>query len=274
LSDLAENEIKLFQGFLFFPLQGSTEPCNNSVIGKQHLAAPVTGKQIMTSVNAKTALISAGQSAAYRLTQDLHAQVMSRVMVETSRKGDEPISIEWAGKDRNAFAPARGSILNTLENVAFPNAIALLVGTKSIDPARLSRIIGNDASMGKGDQFVAVKTLQKLVNLIFTLANGEIAQLSDYSSQILNNALSNGDALSIAGCLASLSRRVSSVDLPNQEQIGSKGRYSPGTAGAQTSQVRDALSILGLASITKGKQGDTMILNPERVGNLRALYAM
>lgn len=172
----------------------------------------------------------------------------------------KPVAVEWA------------LIGKTLGNESFPNALALLIGSGSIETETLTRILPTHE--GRGTGYVQAKTVQKIVNMIFTLAAGDVGKLSDYTSQVLYHALQNHDALSIDGARASLSKRCSRIDLPNRENIDKPANYSTGTASSQASQVREVLRVLGLATVEKYKKGDTFKLNEKRVEALRGLYAL
>ncbi len=173
-------------------------------------------------------------------------------------KNEKP-AVEWS------------KIQKVLTNDGFVNALAMLQGVGAITTDNLTRML---PVMVKGDNYIQAKTMVKALNMITTLACGKASTLSDYTSQVLSAALENKNSLSIRGGLASLSRRVDKVDLPNSEHVTSSARYTPGTACAQNSQVRECLRVLGLASTHKGVKGDTMHLVPERVENLRKLYSL
>jgi hypothetical protein len=169
-------------------------------------------------------------------------------------KGDEITDIRTA---LNAF---NGRAFDRLENSGF-------------DFAPLMRKLGKHNNMKGADSFLANKTHAKVVNLVNALAqdNAELlgsALVVSYTRFILQNAMSNSNKLSNQGVWASLSKRV---EKPNTEQVKSAG-YTPGTAGAQGSQVRDALFSLGFAVIQKRKKDDTLQLTQTGVDYLSILF--
>lgn len=182
--------------------------------------------------------------------------------VQTLRDNNQHVAAEWS------------RIESTMKNESFPKALAVLMGSGSIDFARFVDIIGNTReSAPTPAHYLQAKTAEKVVNMVFTLASNDLGKLSDYTSQVLFAALHNGSALSIDGARASLSKRCARIDLPRREEITNPGRYSVGTASSQASQVREVFRVLGLATVNKGSRGDVFELNPARVSALRALYA-
>lgn len=215
-------------------------------------------KQANTPRRTRKSVTVDNLSAAQTVCADLISSIDRRVtrLTDTGRT----VAVEWA------------KIRSSIENPGFVNALSVLMGTGSIDIEQLQRVMPNADVKGTG--YVQAKTVQKCVNMVHTLAANDLHKLSDYTSQVLNAALHNGNALSIAGGLASLSKRVQGIDLPNNENVTSRADYTPGTASAQTSQVREVFRILGIAEVNKGKRGDTFTLNPARVEALRGLYAL
>lgn len=197
-------------------------------------------------------------SIAQTVCADLITSIDRRVtrLQDTGRT----VAVEWA------------KIRSSIDNPGFVNALSVLMGTGSVDIEPLQRIMPNADIKGTG--YMQAKSVQKVVNMVHTLAANDLHKLSDYTSQVLNAALHNGNALSIAGGLASLSKRVQGIDLPNGEQVTSRADYTPGTASAQTSQVREVFRVLGIAEVCKGKRGDTFTLKPEKVEALRTLYSL
>ena len=179
-----------------------------------------------------------------------HLQARVNHLVE---KGDSVTDIITA---LNAFhAPA----FDRLENSGF-------------DFAPLMRKLNNHGLQGK-DTFLANKTHAKVMNIVNALAQDNADLLGSklivsYTRFIIENAISNGCKLSNQGVWSSLSKRV---EKPNTEQVKSAS-YTPGTAGAQGSQVRDALYSLGFADIKKGGKDDTLKLTQAGVDYLGILF--
>ncbi len=186
--------------------------------------------------------------------------VSNMVLDHLSGRVDHLVKTEAATTDLvtalNAF---NGRAFDRLENSGF-------------DFAPLMRKLGNHTNKG-GDTFIANKTHAKIMNVVNALAqdNPELLgskAIVNYTRSIVQNAIVNGLKLSNRGVWASLSKRV---EKPNTEQVKSES-YTPGTAGAQGSQVRDALYSLGFAQISKGKKDDTLIFTQTGVDYLGILF--
>lgn len=222
-----------------------------------------TTKQTPARVNgrfvSKRALMSEGQALAQATRDQWVTTISARVQALTD--AGQHVAVEWAG------------ITKTISEPSFVNALAMLQASGSIECETLTRILGNaERTKVAKTEYVQAKTVQKIVNMVHTLAANDLHKLSDYTSQVLYAALHNGDALSIQGARASLSRRVSNVDLPRGETVDKRAPYTPGTACSQASQVREVLRILGLAAVDKGRKSDVLELNPDRAQALRDLY--
>lgn len=219
----------------------------------------MTTKQTTRKTRTQKTRVQDNQALALGVRDDLVQGIKTRT-AKLAEQGQH-IATEWARILRG---------IDGDNGQGFVNAVALL--GDAIDTATLVRIVPNTVKTGDRTGYVQAKTVEKIVNLVHTIAQGDLGKLSDYSAQVLHNALTNGDALSMRGALASLSRRVECEGL--SETISKRANYSAGTASAQASQVRDALRILGLAQVSKGKRDDTFTLNPERVSKLREVFAM
>lgn len=237
---------------------------NVETLNTQDLQAPTA-----QPAQDKPAKGTKGKKTRKTIAQDFNAQAVEIAQTWAASIDARVTKLQ----DRGEFVAVEWAIIkSTISAESFAVALAMLIGSQSIDTAPLSRMLPLCKWETTRENYIQAKTVQKIVNLIHTLAANDLHKLSDYTSQVLYAALHNGDALSIPGALASLSKRVSNVDLPNGEQVTKRGSYSTGTASAQASQVRMLLGALGLAQVTKGKKGDTFVLDATRVQNLRALY--
>lgn len=200
--------------------------------------------------------ISKGLKIALALRDALVAAVSVRV--EKLTTAGSHVAVEWAG------------ITKTLQTEGFANQLALLNG--GIDLAPLVRML----PLLKGEtvpvNYVQAKSVQKMLKVIDAFASQSGAAMGDYTVQVLYNALHNGGSLSLNGAQASLSRRVSNEG--SSETLATRGNYTPGTASAQASQVREVVRVLGIGSTVKGKRNDTLTLDPARVEALRAILGI
>jgi hypothetical protein len=121
----------------------------------------------------------------------------------------------------------------------------------------------------QGDTYVAVKVAEKVCKFIDAVFSGNSARSTDYAVQVICNALDMGGSISINDALASLSRRVA----PDSASLKSRGSYTPGTAGAQASQIRMLALYLGFADVSKGKRNDILKIKADRMPELCELFA-
>lgn len=178
--------------------------------------------------------------------------------VSALEKGGQFVAVEWAG------------ITKAIKDDAFVRSLALLDG--AIDIENLNRILPNyDKTKVVKTDYIQAKTVQKAIRMIHAFALRDFGKLDTYQTQVIHNALFNGDKLTMRGTLASLSRMVNCEGL---NETLKRAHYSAGTAGAQASQVRELLRVLGLGTTTKGAQNDTLTVNEERAKVLRDIFSM
>lgn len=171
------------------------------------------------------------------------------------------VAVEWA-IIRKGIAGDNGQ--------GFVNALATLHGL--IDVAPLVDMLPNhDAKGTPAVRYVQAKSVQKVVNALHALAGGTCDKMSAYTLQVLRAALDNGGAISLTGAQASLSRRIAK---PDAVTLTSRANYTPGTASAQASQVREVVRVLKLGDVNKGKRDDTLTLSEQALTKLRAVFAM
>lgn len=137
---------------------------------------------------------------------------------------------------------------------------------KAFDFAHVCDILPNATGT---DTFIATKTVEKVAKFIDAVFEQNPARASDYTLQVLFNLLSNGGELHIDDVRASLSRRVKGSESSN---LKSRGNYTPGTAGAQCSQVREVARVLRFADVGKGKRGDVMRVHDKLMPELCELF--
>jgi hypothetical protein len=205
---------------------------------------------------ARLAKITEGQTEAQSIADALLAAVNARVS-KLEAKG-EHIATEWA------------RIKKTVQTEGFNNQVALLNGALDFAPllAAIPRLKTETTPTG----YIQAKTVEKILKVVDAFCVKGSDPLGTFVVQVVYTALHNGGSLSLTGAQASLSRRVSNEG--RSESIPHRAGYSPGTASSQASQVRCALAMLGLADIIKGKRDDVLHLKGERMGELRALFAM
>lgn len=200
-----------------------------------------------------------------RITKNQQAATETRdriVAIIGARKqalidAQQPVAIEW---DR---------IVKNVSQPGFVNALAALHGFVSFDT--LCDILPNhDKRAVVATRYVQAKTVEKVVNLTYALAGGTTDKMSAYTLQVVAGLLANAGALTITGAQATLSRRIAK---PDDVTLNSRANYTTGTAGAQASQVRDLLRVLGLAEVNKGKRDDRATLTPQAIEKLGALFA-
>lgn len=169
------------------------------------------------------------------------------------------VAVEWA------------SIAKHISDDSFVRSLALLDG--AIDIENLTRILPNyDKNKVIKTDYIQAKTVQKAVRMVHAFALRDLSKLDPYQQQVIVNALFNGDKLSMRGALASLSRMIECEGM--SETLKSRASYTAGTAGAQASQVRELLRVLGLGTTVKGGRDDTLTVNEERAKVLRDIFAM
>lgn len=205
--------------------------------------------------------ITKGMQRAIETRDALIAAVATRVEKIKGTGTDEApaiVAVEWS------------RITKIAQTEGFVAQLALLNG--GIDLAPLIASIPKLRSETPKEGYTQAKTVEKVMRVIDGLASRTSVSMGDYVTQVIYSALVNGGALSMNGALSSLSRRVSNEG--NSEALPSRANYSPGTASAQASQVREVVRMTGLGTTTKGKRGDVLTLDPKRVEVLREVFAL
>lgn len=110
----------------------------------------------------------------------------------------------------------------------------------------------------KNGDFLAVYALQKVRKVLTALAQGLKSPLDPYTRTIAINLAH--DAQNNKSALVSLSKAIVFDEFDNQKKITARYGCSAGTAGTQMSSTRQALRVLGIATVTKGKAQDEFML--------------
>jgi hypothetical protein len=105
--------------------------------------------------------------------------------------------------------------------------------------------------------FVAVKTLVKIVSTARAIGQGIKRELDGYTMTIGENLCALG-GLRIKDGLVSLSRNVEYTELEPQASLVRRMNSSVGTAGSQSGSTRMCLREMGIAQVVKGKRNDEM----------------
>jgi hypothetical protein len=122
--------------------------------------------------------------------------------------------------------------------------------------------------------FVAVKTLVKIVSTARAIGQGIKRELDGYTMTIGENLCALGQ-LRIKDGLVSLSRNVEYHELETQAALVRRMNSSVGTAGAQSGSTRMCLREMGIAKVVKGKRDDQMQIDADnpRAKAFVALFA-
>jgi hypothetical protein len=120
--------------------------------------------------------------------------------------------------------------------------------------------------------FVAVKTLVKIVSTARAIGQGIKRELDGYTMTIGENLCALGQ-LRIK--VVSLSRNVEYHELETQAALVRRMNSSVGTAGAQSGSTRMCLREMGIAKVVKGKRDDQMQIDADnpRAKAFVALFA-
>ncbi|MGZ6362408.1 MAG: hypothetical protein ACXWP0_12100 [Ktedonobacterales bacterium] len=107
--------------------------------------------------------------------------------------------------------------------------------------------------------FVAVKVLVKLISTMQALASGLRTDLDPYTATIAANLSINGHMTNKSNYVC-LSKSIEYSALDEVQTLKVKRDCSVGTSSTQASSTRQALALLGIAEVCKGKQDDKMTL--------------
>ena len=120
-------------------------------------------------------------------------------------------------------------------------------------------------------RFIGLKVITKIRQAINALANDRRSFFDGYTNSILAN-LTRLQELSNKSALVSLSRSVEYLETEQVADIRKLIDCSPSTASTQASSSRMMLRALGVANVTKRKNGDTITMQDNDTA--RAIVAM
>ena len=121
-------------------------------------------------------------------------------------------------------------------------------------------------------RFVAKYAAEKVLKLADALAQGSLMRADRYTQSILLNAR-RLEALSARGALVALSRQIEWAETDAQQEIKRYGSCEPTTASTQRSSTREALRVLNVGTITKGKRDDAITFADSEIARRIAALA-
>ena len=204
-------------------------------------------------------------NANIKRARELHAQFVAGINgriahqqagIDAGIAGCDKVSPEWARALKWATDDSEGTI----------RQIAAL--GRAFDFANLCDVLPLTT---KGARYVQAKTVEKCFKFVNAVFTQDPTRATDYTVQVLYNALHNGGELHIDDVQASLTRKTSPTDTAN---LATRGTYSKRTAGSQGSQVRMLADVFKFAEVCKGKRDDVMRIKPELMGELRELFGV
>ncbi|MFM0095632.1 hypothetical protein PQQ87_08465 [Paraburkholderia nemoris] len=150
---------------------------------------------------------------------------------------------------------------NVIRDAAAFNACFARPEFRDVFDTMLKHCAIADSKTNKTD-FVAVKTLVKIVSTARAIGQGIKRELDGYTMTIGENLAALGQ-MRIKDGLVSLSKSVEYDELEQQAHLVRRMNCSVGTAGAQSGSTRMCLRELGIAQVVKGKRNDEMHLLPD-----------
>lgn len=120
-------------------------------------------------------------------------------------------------------------------------------------------------------QFIAVKTVIKIVQAVCALATGLKSSLDPYSC-VLGANLNKLASMSNKSNLVALSRSIVFDELETTVAFAATYNCSAGTASSQSGSTRMMLEALHICNVSKGKRGDVMTIQDN--DNARAFIAL
>ena len=127
---------------------------------------------------------------------------------------------------------------------------------QGFDVAALAKQIS--ISDKKHADFIAVYALQKVRKCLTACAQGITRSFDPYTRTILENLVH--DSQNNKTALVSLCKSIEFDELDTQKKISARYNCHAGTAGTQMSSTRQALRVLNIATVTKGKTNDEFAL--------------
>lgn len=182
------------------------------------------------------------------------------------------ISLFDAIKARNIRVYSKDNDISLKKLVSAEKAIKIAM--KSIDNAIFLNYIAMQYNDEKAqDNFVAVKANVKILTFLASIGKKEKTALDSYSASIIANTLANDNNLTAKSALVTLSRSIEYSEFERQQKLKSRCNVAPSTASTQRSSSREALRILNLATITKRKKDDEIVLTEQGLNLFSELFA-
>lgn len=162
--------------------------------------------------------------------------------------------------------------LAAFNDSSFARQIDAIISRGFMTPETLQNLANDLAVTEKQDnRFIGLKVITKVRQAINALANDRKSFFDGYTNSILAN-LTRLQELSNKSALVSLSRSVEYLETEQVADIRKLIDCSPSTASTQASSSRMMLRALGVANVTKRKNGDTITMQDNDTA--RAIVAM
>jgi hypothetical protein len=123
------------------------------------------------------------------------------------------------------------------------------------------------------EKFIAVKTAVKCLDFVSAIFSGQGQKATVYCVLVMRAALKNNGILSMNETLGSLSRKVV-VPAESHLTRDDRGGYTPGTAGAQGSQIRMLAHAFKFAEVNKGARNDVMRIHEKFIPELCEVFGV
>lgn len=162
--------------------------------------------------------------------------------------------------------------LAAFQDASFSRQIDAII-TRGFMTAEALQNLANDLAVTEktDNRFIGLKVITKIRQAINALANDRKSFFDGYTNSILAN-LTRLQELSNKSALVSLSRSVEYLETEQVADIRKLIDCSPSTASTQASSSRMMLRALGVANVTKRKNGDTITMQDNDTA--RAIVAM
>lgn len=122
--------------------------------------------------------------------------------------------------------------------------------------------------------FVAVYALQKVRKMLYAIANNRASFVDGYSRSIISNMVRLQE-LTNKSALVALSKSIEYTELDRVQEIKRSVSVAASTASTQASSTRQMLRLLGIASVTKQRNGDEfMLTESEAAKQVSVMFAM
>jgi hypothetical protein len=164
------------------------------------------------------------------------------------------------------------SDLSAFSDASFSRQLDAVVSRGFMTFEALAALAADLAVTDKSDnRFIGLKVITKIRQALNALANDRKSFFDGYTNSILSN-LTRLQELTNKGALQSLSKSIEYDELNQVSDIRRVIDCSPSTASTQASSSRMMLRALGVANVTKRKNGDTITMQDNDTA--RAVIAM